>query len=99
MSLAQELHQQIHDELLKQPGKIYTRGVRGSYGLLVRAPGGKVEYRFVSHADFFEAVPDFPREHVAPDRLLIAVGDDVQTSAFIWTWDEVKTTVADWPEK
>ena len=90
MDLIREFHEQILNDLLKLPGKLDTRGVEGPYGLLVKTPARRVSYRVVTQAEFFEKVPDFPRERTGPDWFLVAVGDDIGTSLFCYPCDMVK---------
>jgi len=62
-----EIHEQILMSLIRPPGKLYTRGVESPFGMLDRAPGGHVSCRILSQQEFFENVPDFPRERTGPD--------------------------------
>jgi len=66
MSLAREIHEQILMDLISPPGKRRTRGVGPPFGMLVRAPGARPEYRIVSQDERFEEVPDFPQDRVGP---------------------------------
>jgi hypothetical protein len=86
------------DDLFGPGRKLYMRGVRGQCGLLIKAPAGKVSYQKVTQDELFEAVPDFPRDRVGPEWLLIAVGDDVQTTLFVRPWKDTEGHIAEWPE-
>jgi hypothetical protein len=89
----QEIHEQILLRLISPPGKLYTRGAGPPFGMLVRAPGERAEYRIVSQDELFENVPDFPRDRTGPDWFLVAIGDDTGTSLFVCPWDMVKDVV------
>ena len=93
MDLTREIHEQILMRLITPPGKLYTRGVEPPFGMLVRAPGERADYRVVSQDELFENVPDFPRDRVGPDWFLVAIGDDAGTSLFTVPWEMVKDVV------
>ena len=93
MNLTQEIHEQILMRLIRPPGKLYTRGVEPPFGMLVKAPGERAEYRIVSQDELFENVPDFPRDRTGPEWFLAAIGDDTGTSLFIVPGEMVKDVV------
>ena len=93
MSLTREIHEQFLMDLINPPGKLYTRGAQPPYGMLVKAPGEKPEYRIVSQAELFHEVPDFLRDRVGPDWFLVAIGDDTGTSLFVVPWEMVTDLV------
>ena len=90
MNLQQEIHEQILMRLFRPPGKLYTRGVEPTFGVLVRAPGERAEYRIVSQDELFENVPDFPSDRTGPVWFLVAIGDDTGTNLFVVPWEMVK---------
>ena len=93
MSLQKEIHEQILMELISPPGTLYARGVEPPFGMLVRAPGEKPEFRIVSQDELFEEISDFPRDRTGPDWFLVAIGDDTGTSLFVVPWEKVKDVV------
>jgi hypothetical protein len=93
MSLQREIHQQILMNLITPPGKLDTRGVKPPYGMLVRAPGERTEYRIVGQDELFEEIPDFPRDRTGLDWFLVAIGDDTGTGLFVVPWEKVKDVV------
>jgi hypothetical protein len=93
MRMQRYINEHILMRLISPPGKLYTRGVEPPFGMLVRAPGERAEYRIVSQDELFEDVPDFPRDRVGPDWFLVAIGDDTGTSLFTVPWEMVRDVV------
>jgi len=93
VSLQKEIHEQILIELVSPPGRLYTRGVEPPFGMLVKAPGEKPEFRIVSQDELFEGVADFPQDRVGPHWFLVAIGDDTRRSLFVCPWDIIKDVV------